>query len=315
MLDPLESKRGCPFRCRFCFHSDDTVYSDNKRKLIRSHSTAFILKKAEELRNLAGVRQITFCDDEFWIDEDRSLSILKGLKDLDMSIYFIRIRFSSINDHMLQELNALGVSSIACGLESGNARILKLMNKGITLEKVKEKVSLLAKYPIIVNTVLILGSPTETKEEMLESVRFALGLRKIIKDLNLLTFFYRPLPSTDFGKMAEEMGFKRPNTIEGWVSVSAGYSIEIGQQWIPWFNKREQEQMRRNDDYFMMNSTLVNKLYYSGQQRLGVKISRPLLYILERISFWRIYYWRFDFPIDLWLFTLLQRLAKLTKKM
>lgn len=313
ILDPFESQRGCLFRCRFCFHSDDTIYSDNKKKRIRSHSVTFILKKAEELKKLTGVGQLTFCDDEFWIDEERSLSIIKGLKDLGITICFIRIRFSSINDYMLRELSTLGVTAIACGLESGNARILKLMNKGITLEKVKEKASLLAKYPIIVNTVIILGNPTETKEEMLESIRFTLGLRKIIKDLNLLTFFYRPLPATDFGKMAEEIGFQRPHTIEGWVSVSSGYSIEIGHQWLPWFDKREQRQMRRNEDYFIMSSALVSKLCHPRQQRLLVRIIIPLLYILERASFWRIYYWNFDFPIDLGIFKLIQKLGKLMK--
>lgn len=298
IFDPLESQRGCLFRCRFCFHCDDTVYSQSAKKIVNSHSVDFIINKAKELKALTGVKKISFCDDEFWITEERSLEIIKRLKQIEIELVFIRIRFTSLNDNMLKRLEALSVSAIACGLESGNARILKMMNKGLTLEVVKDKMRLLAKYPIIVNTVIIVGNPTETKEEMLDSVRFMLSLRKIKRNVNLLTFFYRPLPSTDFGKIAAECGFQRPANVKEWVNVSAENAYNLGCQWLPWYDEREKQNMKRKDDFFVLNCILVEQLYGVKSKRLIIKILWPVLYFLERITFARIYYWNFGFPID-----------------
>lgn len=298
LYDPLESQRGCLFRCRFCFHCDDKIYSDSNKKTINSHSVDFVLKKAKELKDLTGATKITFCDDEFWINEARSLEIVEKLKAMGISLMFMRIRFSSINDNMLRRLQELGVTGIACGLESGNARVLKMMNKGLTLEATREKMRLLAKYPIIVNTVIILGNPTETKEEMLESIRFMMSLRKIKKNLNVLTFFYRPLPSTDFGRMAEEAGFKRPRHIRDWVNVSAENIFSMGHQWLPWYGRRDELNMKRKDDYFALNSILAEQLYGDKKRGLGMKLLRPLLYLAERLTYARIYLWDFRFPVD-----------------
>lgn len=298
IFDPLESQRGCLFRCRFCFHSDDKVYSQSAKKIVNSHSVDFIINKAIELKLLTGVKMITFCDDEFWITEARSLEIIERLRGIGIEIVFLRIRFTSLNARMLKRLAALSVSAIACGLESGNARILKMMNKGLTLDVVKEKMRLLAEYPIIVNTVIIVGNPTETKDEMLESVRFMLSLRKIKRNVNLLTFFYRPLPSTDFGKIAEECGFQRPCNVREWVNVSAENIFNLGHQWLPWYTNREKQNMKIKDDFFVLNDILAEQLYGRRSKRFAVKVFWPLLYLVERITFARIYYWDFRFPID-----------------
>jgi len=314
IFDPLESQRGCLFRCRFCFHSDDTVYSESARKILNSHSVDFIINKAKELKALTGVKKISFCDDEFWIAEDRSLEIIERLKEIGIEVVFIRIRFTSLNDNMLKKLAALSVSAIACGLESGNARILKMMNKGLTLDVVKEKMRLLAQYPIIVNTVIIVGNPTETKDEMLDSIRFMLSLRKIKRNVNLLTFFYRPLPSTDFGKIAEECGFQRPRNVREWVNVAAENIFNIGHQWLPWYNEREKQNMKIKDDFFALNDILVEQLYGLKSKRLTTKILWPILYFVERITFARIYYWDFRFPIDVKIGMLIYAIYKLIKK-
>jgi radical SAM superfamily enzyme YgiQ (UPF0313 family) len=298
ILDPFESQRGCLFRCRFCFHSDDKVYSSSNKKIVGFHSIEFIIEKARQLKLLTGVDKITFCDDEFWLDEKRSLELVERLKQIGIELFFIRIRFTSLNEYMLNRLQEFGVNSIACGLESGNARILKMMNKGLTLEKTVEKMELLAKFTIIVNTVIIIGNPTESKEEMLDSIRFTLNLRKIKKNLNILTFFYRPLPSTDFGKIAEEQGFRRPSTVREWVNVSAENIAQIGSQWLPWYNEREKKNMLRKDDYFILNSILCEQLYGDRPKRLTVKLFWPLFYLFERLTFIRMYKWNFTFPIE-----------------
>ncbi len=304
LLDPLETQRGCLFNCSFCFHSKDAIYRDeNGKKSVLTHSVDYVIDKAKYLKRITGVNKITFCDDEFWIDGKRSLMIMEKLKQIGIELLYMRIRFSSIDKDMLKELKRLNVNSVACGLESGSKRIFKLMNKGQSFETIEKKLKTLNDEKMKVNTSIILGNPTETKMEVIESVRYALSLRKINPSLNIVAFVYAALPATVFGELAEQEGFRKPDSIKGWVIASAE-NHEILQQWLPWYNEKEKKFMKRRDDYFSINSSLVEILYGYRKRPAYMRLLTPVFYLFERITFYRLYYWNFSFPFDAKLFLL-----------
>lgn len=298
LVDPIETQRGCLFRCSFCFHSDDALNRDsNGKKSVARHSVDFVIDKAKYLKKMTGITNITFCDDEFWIDGDRSLEILQRLKQIDIGTLYMRIRFSSIDRDMLKELKKLNVNSVACGLESGSKRIFKLMNKGQTFETIEKKLKILDEEKMFVNTCIILGNPTETKEELIESVRYTLGLRKINKSLNITSFVYAAIPATVFGHLAEQEGFIKPNCIRGWFATDAE-NHDILKQWLPWYTEKERRTMLRRYDYFTANSVLANILYGNKKKSIYVRLLTVPLYLFERITFYRLYYWNFTFPLE-----------------
>jgi len=302
LMDPIETQRGCLFNCSFCFHSDDTLYRDSAgRKSVAAHSIEYVIDKAKYLKKITGVNKITFCDDEFWIDGKRSLIIMEKLKQIDIELLYMRIRFSSIDKDMLKELKRLNVNSVACGLESGSKRIFKLMNKGQSLDTVEAKLKVLNDEKMAVNTSIIIGSPTETKKEMIESVRYMLGLRRINKSLNIVAFIYAAIPSTVFGRLAEEEGFKKPNSIRGWVTANAE-NYDILKQWLPWYTEKEKKFMLRSNDYFFINSAVNGILCSDCKKSLVFTLLTFPLYMYERISFYRLYHWNFYFPLEAKLF-------------
>ena len=302
LMDPLETQRGCLFNCSFCFHSDDALYRDSKgRKSIAAHSIDYIIDKAKYLKKITGVNKITFCDDEFWIDGNRSLIIMEKLKQIGIELLYMRIRFSSINKDMLRELKRLNVNSVSCGLESGCERVLKLMNKGQTLETVESKLKILKEGKMKVNTSIIIGNPTETKKEMIESVRYMLNLRKIDRSINIVAFIYAAIPSTVFGKLAEKEGFKKPDSIRGWVTTNAE-NQEILKQWLPWYTEKEKKFMIRSNDYFFINSSVTDILCGNWKKSKYIVLFILPLYLYERITFYRLYYWNFTFPLEAKLF-------------
>jgi tRNA A37 methylthiotransferase MiaB len=65
------------------------------------------------------------------------------------------------------------ISYIACAPESGNNRILGLMNRGYKIEDFKEAIGILNKeFPQMkIRTQIIVGFPTETEEEFQDSMR------------------------------------------------------------------------------------------------------------------------------------------------
>lgn len=314
LLDPLETQRGCLFQCSFCFHSKDAIYRDSKgRKSIATHSVNYVIDKAKYLKRMTGVDKITFCDDEFWIDGNRSLAIMEKLKQIGIELLYMRIRFSSIDKSMLKEFKRLNVNSVACGLESGSKRVFKMMNKGQSLETVEKKLKILNDEKMKVNTCIILGNPTETKEEMIESVRYTLNLRKINKSLNIVAFVYAAQPETVFGELAEKEGFKKPKNISGWVTTSAE-NHEILKQWLPWYTAKEKKFMIRKDGYFNINSSLVEILYGNRKRSRYIRLLTLPLYLYERITFYRLYYWNFTFPLEAKLFMMAFKVCRYFKE-
>jgi len=80
----------------------------------------------------------------------------------------------------LRQIFASGkISYVACSPESGNNRILGLMNRGYKIEDFKHAISILNnEFPQIkVRTQLMVGFPTETEEEFQDTMRLVDELR------------------------------------------------------------------------------------------------------------------------------------------
>ena len=311
LLDVIESQRGCPFRCRFCYQSRKG-YQNNGKKVVRAHSVEWVLEKAKRLKEMTGVDYISFCDDEFWIKQERSFEIIERLYKIGLKFYKLRMRFSSLkNEAMIERLISNEIYTLNFGLESGVDRILTLMDKRQTTEQILEKMRLLAKYPqIMTGAPIIIGNPTETKEEVLESVRFALRLCKENPNFDFGVNLYKPLPGTDFFDMVVDLGFDPPKDIRGWASVEHKLVYKLAKSWLPWFNKQEEINYIRVFDYLRI-------LYYvrssnrTDARKRGIKIFSPNR-ILKKIAGFvarkRIHYWFFAFPIDAYFSNIFRRL-------
>ena len=64
------------------------------------------------------------------------------------------------------------------GAESGNNRILKLMNKGITIEQTMEANLRAKEFGITPAFSLMIGFPTETFEEINNTINFGYKIQK-----------------------------------------------------------------------------------------------------------------------------------------
>lgn len=76
-------------------------------------------------------------------------------------------RFSSGLARLLAKSGCIGVSG---GIEVASDRLLKYMNKGVTVEQVAIVASNLAKAGILVHGYLMFGFPTQTKKETIDSL-------------------------------------------------------------------------------------------------------------------------------------------------
>jgi len=164
----MVTSKGCPRGCLFC-EAGRTRYNPRKPEVV--------LNEMQECCDKYGIREIDIFDYEFCIDRKRILAICKGIQErrLDV-IWACRSRVDSVDDELLRAMAAAGCNRIYYGLEFGQQDLLDRVNKGITIERIRETIQLTRKHGIRSLGFFLVGGPGETRETVARTVRFAKSL-------------------------------------------------------------------------------------------------------------------------------------------
>lgn len=189
-IAPMILTRGCPYDCSFC------VGNIISGKTIRKHSIDFTLRQLRYLYDTHKIREFHIVDDNFTIDKNYAKAFLKRLIDLKLDISLATpngVRLDSLDEELLRLMKQGGLYLISVGIESGSNRILKLMKKNTTVEKIHDGINLIRKLDIDIAGFFIMGFPTETEEDIRKTINFSLEL-----DLVRANYFtYLPFPGSE----------------------------------------------------------------------------------------------------------------------
>lgn len=163
------TSRGCPYRCVYC---GSAKFWDT----IRFHSAEYVVNEIEELVSKYKVEAITFYDDLFIANKKRIEDILRLMREralVGKVIFECQGRANLMNEDICKLLKEMGVASLAFGFESGSEKTLKYLKKGtVTVEQNKYAIKLCKKYGFLVEGTFMIGAPDETKEDMMETLKF-----------------------------------------------------------------------------------------------------------------------------------------------
>ena len=213
---PIVTSYGCPHHCSFCvekvFHPQ---YVERP-----AQDVLFMIEDALRLNpNL-----VNFIDDNFLLNRGRVVELLALCEKKKLSFSWIctgRIdEVLRLDDDTLKFLKSRGLVGIFLGVESGSAKILKLINKKIRAEMVLKLNLRLKKEGIIPHYSFMAGFPGETREDFEKT----LGLMRRLKRENPQAIIwkmnrYTPYPQTPLFDLAVRNGFQPPLSFEGWSSV------------------------------------------------------------------------------------------------
>ena len=187
------TSRGCPYRCIFCDRP-------NLGKGFRARGAKNVVDEMVECKKM-GINEIFVYDDTFTVDRQRVLDICQEIQERSLNISWdIRARVDTVDLDVLKALKKAGCRRIHYGVEGGTQKILNVLRKGITLEQVEKTFKLTKKLGIKTLGYFMIGSPTETKEDIMKTISFA---KKIKADFVQITII-APLPATDLYKLALE---------------------------------------------------------------------------------------------------------------
>lgn len=278
------TSRGCPHRCAFCYNQ-----KFNKRRW-RKHSYEYVIEKLGYLNKKHGVRAIQLHDDNFFVDMPRAFRILEKMQEMDIANTNCMIRLEALNTDILKKLRALGTRRIFVGWESGNDRVLKFINKDLTKDTILKQFELLADFPdIAVTAAGIIGFPTETWEEICETIDLGIKLAEMVPGTVVEYQTFLPYPGSHLYDIAIKSGYKVPENITGYGKFNV-YGTDMDLAWLPWANKNTKEIFNRIDKY--------GKLLTHSKSSSPVRsCAKELLY---RISKARLRSRHFAFPWEIW---------------
>ncbi len=190
-ITTMFTSRGCPFQCAFCDRP-------NMGKIFRKRSAKNVVDEMEECLGL-GIKEIFIYDDTFTVDRQRVFDICGEILKRKMKFSWdIRARVDTVDKEMLILLKRAGCERIHYGVEAGTEKILKVLNKNITLEQALKAFKMTRETGMDTLAYFMIGSPTETKEDILKTIEFAKKLDPDFVQITLLT----PFPATKLYQLA-----------------------------------------------------------------------------------------------------------------
>ncbi len=193
------TSRGCPYKCIFCA---SRRISGHK---YRVRSPEKVIEEIDVLVNQYGIKNIGIADDNFIVNRKRTERICDMLieggynRKVD---WLCALRADGVDEPLLRKMSAAGCKCICVGIETGSQRLMNILNKHLKLEKVEKGVKMMRKVGIKVRGTFLLGIPTETEEETLQTIHFAKKLKLDFAKFNMIT----PYPGTELYQMAKERG-------------------------------------------------------------------------------------------------------------
>jgi len=170
VVTTIFTSRGCPFKCSFCSRP-------HLGKIFRARSSVNVVDELEACTKL-GIYEFLIYDDTFTVNRGRVIDICNEIIRRKLNIgWDIRARVDTVDEEVIVHLKKAGCQGIHYGVEAGTDKILRILNKGITISQVREIFNLTRKYRIPILAYFMIGIPEETLEDIYQTF-------KVMKDLN-----------------------------------------------------------------------------------------------------------------------------------
>jgi len=203
----LIAARGCKYNCNFCQPAERIMFG----RAVRRRSVANVIEELKYLRDKYDFNSFMLHDDCLTEDRDWVIGFCRQLKAEGLNKSFVvqsRADIICKNRDMVEILRDAGLKLFIIGFESGSDRVLEFLRKGCTRRQNIEAADICKQFGIKIWANYMLGLPTETKEEVIET----LSMLKEIRPYHCSPAFYTPHPGSDLFELGQKMGIHLINS-------------------------------------------------------------------------------------------------------
>ena len=164
---PLELGRGCPFACTFCSTNDFF------RRTFRVKSPTRLIEQMSLIKKRYSIATFDLIHDMFTVDRKKVVAFCESLLESGETFSWnCSARTDCIDDDLIALMAKAGCRGIFFGIESGSARMQRIINKRLDLSEAIRRIKSNDKHRIKTAVSLITGFPEETKEDLRDTVSF-----------------------------------------------------------------------------------------------------------------------------------------------
>ncbi len=204
------TSRGCPYKCTYCFNKEIVdLYKEeggakNSKEYLRHYSIERILGEVGRLKeDHPQIDTVIFDDDLFTLNRRYVEEFCAAYRDSGLNLRFVvNAHFQQFNDEMASALAGAGCNIVKFGLESGSQRVRKeVLWRFMTNKKIEDGLAAAHRQGLHTSTFIMLGLPTETREEIQETLQLCADTK--MGRFRWAIFF--PFPGTAGYRISKEL--------------------------------------------------------------------------------------------------------------
>ncbi len=189
LMGDIVTSRGCPHGCTYC--ANQAVWGTRR---VRMRSPEAIVDEMAQLARDHGVKRFVIWDDQLTGHRKRAVELCQRLVSSGLGVRWLAFAHpNTVDAELLGLMKAAGCDEIQLGIESGCDRILRLVKKGSTVARIRRAVDAIRRSGLRWHGFFMIGFPTETREEMQQTLDLLFELRPSTAQLSVVT----PYPGTD----------------------------------------------------------------------------------------------------------------------
>jgi len=248
--------RGCPYRCTFCDNNTSMqLYRESVSKVqkwTRRHSPEYVVREILWAKERYGIKHVRFNDEDFSYDK-RWLREFCPLYEKEVGIpYFAWVYPNTIDKETAGLLARSGCDAAEMGIQSGAEHLRReVLHRKTKDAQIIEAMQALREAGIRTTVDVIIGLPTETKEDLDATVRLLAQCRP----WHLYAFWLRYYPSAEILSIAKERKLLTPAQIH---KLEAG---EHSRGHIAGGTELEQDRLSRSYHAFVVLLPLMPKAF------------------------------------------------------
>ena len=187
--------KGCPYSC---------IYCTERRTKLKNRSAESIIDELRFLKKKFNIKTVSFFDETFTIDRERTITISEAIKrDKLKIVWYCNTRVNLVDEPLLKIMYDGGCRGMSFGIESGSQKILDNAEKGTTVQQAEDAIRLAKKVGVKVYCSFVFGLPGENWSTVDETIKFVKRTLPNGAQFNVAV----PYPGTELNRIALENGW------------------------------------------------------------------------------------------------------------
>ena len=186
----LETKRGCPYRCRFCSVNTPSSYG-----VTRYRDPVRCVDEIEHVVQRYGIARFAIADDTFNLKPRYARGFCEEILRRDLRIEWnVDTRADCLDREALALMSRAGCRRVMMGVEVGSDEGLLSIQKGVSRERLVEAFHMVRAAGMRPTALLITGLPGTGHADFAATARFVQDANPDLCNI----FVFHPIPGADY---------------------------------------------------------------------------------------------------------------------